>query len=168
MWLEILWALLALAAVVHQGCRGAGGWRWDSPSLTLLLLHLVAVPLALVFDKSVLVGVIALLDALVVLTMLWVVTQCFNRGDCGWCEKSRRAQAVGLIGVGKIALGLAYASSGGEAVPWNSYALLINAAFVLQVAVSGGWLDGVGIFIDRLWRRLGGQPLGTVDHREGA
>ncbi len=168
MVLEILWPLLALAAVIHTSSKAASGWRWDSPSLTLLLMHLIAVPAAFLFHKPVLVGVIACLDALVVLTMLWVVTQCFNRGDCGWCEKSRRAQVVGLIGTGKIALGLAYASSGGVVVPWNSYAFLINAGFVLQIAVSGGWLNGLGIFLHRLWRGADGQPVGAVDHREGA
>lgn len=168
MLLDILWAAIALVAVVHQGIRGAQGWRWDSPSLTLLLMHLVAVPLGMAFDKPFLVGVIACLDALVVLGMLWVVTRCFNRGTCGWCEKSRRAQFVGLIGTGKVALGLAYAGSGGLMLSWNDYALMINAAFVLQVAVSGGWLNGLAVFADGVWRRPGGQRVGAVDHREGA
>ena len=114
-------------------------------------------------------GVLALLDGAVAIAMVALLTHCMERNACVWCDRARRAQAVCVIAALKAGAGLLFVSgqmaSAPVELPWTPYAWAINISFVAQVAIAGGWLDGVAILLSRLFGRLGGQRFGAAHHR---
>lgn len=154
-------ALAALLGVAWWRRRDAVvGWLAGTFALATALGQWVTL--------SYLPGVIGLTDGLVGLAMLWVVTNCLQGGECDWCERSQRARFVGWIAAGKVALSLGYAGTFGYSLDWVWYAGLINGGFAMQVAVAGGWLNGLGVFLDGMHRRFRRQPVGAAHHRTGA
>ena len=157
--LPVVWAALAIGAL----------WRtWGSDAV------LIAAALcgALIFGVTAgaalpaarLIGMLALIEAGLAMAMLIIVTNCAAK-DKGWCITARRAQSVGIIGIFKIGACLIFAGTGGFAIPWVWYAVAINAGFVFQVAITGGYFDGLGSFVHRVVRRVGRGNLGTSAHR---
>jgi hypothetical protein len=78
---------------------------------------------------------------------------------------SMRCWSVGLIGLAKTGATLAAYLVDPLHVSL-AYALFVNAAFLLQVVVSGGWADGVGSRLDRVFARLAPRRHGLL--RNGA
>jgi len=66
---------------------------------------------------------------------------------------SMRAWSVGLIGLAKAGATMTAYLVDASAIAWP-YALFINAAFLAQVIVAGGWADGLGSRLDRVFARI--------------
>lgn len=141
--------------------------RRDAVPVVLGVAFVAGTAMGATVQMSWLPGVIGLTDAAVVLAMLVVATRCYA-SQCAWCERGQRARHVGWIGTGKVAVSLGYAGTFGYGLDWWWYAALINGGFALQVAVAGGWLNGVGVFLGGWRRRLGGGAVGHAHHRGGA
>lgn len=85
----------------------------------------------------------ATIDALTCLAMLALWTRF----------TSMRAWMIGIIGMAKCAAHLAQYLADPVHISWW-YFFAINGAFLVQVLVAGGWIDAVGIRLDRLFARL--------------
>jgi len=80
-------------------------------------------------------------------------------------QTSMRAWSIGIIGLGKT--GATVAAYVIDAYTINlTFALFINAAFLAQVVIAGGWADEVGIRLDNLFARLAPRRHGLL--RDGA
>lgn len=98
---------------------------------------------------------VAAIDAMTCLAMatLWVA------------YSSMRAWTIGFIGLAKIGATVAAYVVDAYTIHWI-YAIFINAAFVLQVLVSGGWIDAMGNRLDNLFARIAPVRHGLL--RDGA
>jgi len=96
---------------------------------------------------------VAAIDAMTCLAMaaLWTVHQ------------SMRAWTIGFIGLAKTGATVGAYLIDASAVHWG-FAAFINAAFVLQVLVAGGWIDAVGIRLDSLFARIAPVRHGLLRH----
>lgn len=153
-----LWAMLV----------GAMWSRRDAVPVILGAAFVLSTIMGQTVTLSFLPGVIALADAAVALAMLALVTHCLSVDECSWCERAQRARFVGWIATGKVALSLGYAGTFGYSLDWWWFAASINIGFALQVAVAGGWLNGLAVFLDRQRGRLGRRAVGHAHYRTGA
>jgi hypothetical protein len=86
-------------------------------------------------------AILIAIDGLTASAMLWLWT----------LHHSQRARLVGSISFFNCVLGVWY-----MAVPhmvWQTYAAAINAAFVVQVIVAGGFADGISDWLAHRWQR---------------
>ena len=117
----------------------------------LLLAALVlATVLGWVTPATRLVGVAALIEALLSIGLLFVWT----------IYHSQRARLVGSIALMKGAWCVLMASNG---MDWLTFAIVHNSAFVVQVIIAGGCADGLVAFIDRIDPFAVRQRGGRVD-----
>lgn len=68
-------------------------------------------------------------------------------------HNSMRAWSVGAIGLAKTGGTLVAYLADPFAVHWG-FAVALNLAFLAQVLVAGGWADGLGSRLDRVFARL--------------
>lgn len=86
---------------------------------------------------------LAAIDAVTCIVMLALWTQ----------YTSMRAWTVGFIGLAKGGATWAQYLVDPVNLSW-AYALALNAAFLAQVLIAGGWADAVGNWADRLFARV--------------
>lgn len=113
--------------------------RPDWVSGILLLTMLISVWVGRTVSAPDVVGALALLDAIITMSMLLIWTH--------W--RSRRAQMVGILSFLKC-LGAVLMSASMGKLAWLAFALSQNAIAFLQIFVAGGFLDGVVSFLDRV------------------
>jgi hypothetical protein len=92
------------------------------------------------------------LDGMVSGAMAWLWTR----------HHSQRARIVGSISAANCVIGFWY-----MAVPytvWQTYAAMLNAAFVVQVLVAGGFADGIADRLADRWRRA--FPRSAISRRD--
>jgi len=142
------------------GCIIAVVRRFDTVSLSLLAGLICGTVAAFIFPLSWLVGVLATIEGLIGLAMLVVATDCHNSGR--WCERGRRAQAVGLLCMGKVLLLLSWLFGPGHLLSWTVTAAAFNAGLACQIVIAGGWGDGVALLANRGWHRIFGNSVGSA------
>lgn len=115
-------------------------WAWvrkHDATTTALAAGLFMSILAIFADPFWRMPYAAMIDSVIVVTML-----------CLWVRyHSMRAWSVGAIGMAKTGLTFAAYVINPYAASW-AYAIALNAAFLLQVLVAGGFCDGVGRWLD--------------------
>lgn len=97
---------------------------------------------------------LALLDYVLVAAMIgpWAVSI------------DRRAQVIGLLGLGKLVARLTYA--GNPYIDHWTFAAVMNCAFAAQVIVAGGMADGVGRWFSDFARPYRARVSGLLRHGE--
>lgn len=117
--------------------------RPDAVSFTVAGFFIASLPLDWLVEHGRVIPFLSALDACMVVAMCVIWTR----------HHSHRARLVGTIGLAKCAWALwAYDF---PHVDFYSYATALNAAFVAQVFVAGGFLDAVGRWIADMPRRIG-------------
>lgn len=115
-------------------------WRRpDWVAGTLLVAMLASIPIGQTVPVPDVVGVLALLDAIVALIMVLVWTR--------W--RSRRAQLVGFLSLIRAGGAFLMSVTAGQ-IDWIVFAVCQNAFYFLQLMIAGGWFDRVVAFVDRL------------------
>ncbi|AJP72261.1 hypothetical protein [Sphingomonas hengshuiensis] len=103
----------------------------------LLLLCWAVVSMAwCVLAKSWLVAVMTTTDLAIAVTCMVLLQR----------EASWRAQLVGIVSMALMPAHFVMSMTQGG-FDWTAYALILNAGFVVQCAVAGGWIDGLVIRI---------------------
>lgn len=105
----------------------------------LLATLLVSVVIGQKVKAPDVVGALALLDAVISISMLLIWTH--------W--RSRRAQLVGILSFLKC-FGAVIMSAGYSKLAWDAFAISQNAIAFLQIMVAGGFMDGIVSFFDRI------------------
>ncbi len=121
----------------------ANGWAlWRRPDWVagaLMFGLLASIPVGQALAEPDVVGALAMLDAVVALSMLLVWTH--------W--RSRRAQLVGCVSMIRVISAVAMSGSGG-AMDWNAFAIFQNALYGVQLLIAGGWFEWLVRFADRI------------------
>lgn len=142
--------LVTGAAVILAYHKGRGTW------LRRLLLISWAASFGATLANAPMsstVFMMTVMDGLIAGVALTICTRDPNRYD---------ARAVGAVSMAMMPAHWVMAATQG-APNWTLYAAACNAGFVFQCLIAGGWLDGMGRSVGRLFRWRG--PSNSVRDR---
>jgi len=127
---DLILTFLLLLALVHR----RGDWRIVGTLALAFIASSIVGPQTHGIDRQV---ALSALDTVIVLLMLEPWT---HDGDM-------RAYTVGFIGLAKLGCRLLYTSA--SYTSHTLFAIMINCAFAAQVIVAGGFVDALGLWLDR-------------------
>jgi hypothetical protein len=127
---DLALTFLLLLALVHR----RGDWRIVGTLALAFIASSIVGPQTHGIDRQVALSV---LDTVIVLLMLEPWT---HDGDM-------RAYTVGFLGLAKLGSRLLYTSA--SYANHTLFAIMINCAFAAQVMVAGGFVDALGLWLDR-------------------
>jgi len=126
----------------------------DALVSTLFLAWGASALIAIVTPKELLPGAASLVDVIIAFTAYWL-----------WSiHESQRARIVGSISLLKLGFHFGISAHFGSG-DWLIYAFLVNACFVMQCIVAGGWFYGVVDFLNRISPRHPDRRAATHEKR---
>jgi hypothetical protein len=145
-----------LTAAVYVAMAALVAWAfWRRPQMitaVLIAAFALSVLAAQFWHKAELLPILIAIDSFIATAMASIWTN----------YHAQRARIVG--GISFLNCGFSFSYMGNPYMGWNAYAAALNAAFVFQVLVAGGFADGVADRLADRYRRVFPRRAGA--HRD--